>query len=126
MKVQTTVPVGSSRPSSITVSSDGDHLAVAEGATVYGYSGVRAAAVHGRPVTPQTSFSLGTAVDEFVTDVAYTGNDTLVVIHGDGDNPPAWHLTLVKGVPAGHPVVKGALKTVDSRENGTLSVWPAP
>ena len=85
---------------------------------------MRGALTHGTPFAAQTSFSLSSADDELVSDVGYTGKDTLVVLHGRVDQPVAWHLTLVKNVPAGHHAVKGSTRTSPPDQIGSLSVWP--
>jgi hypothetical protein len=126
LRVPTTVGDGLTQPTSVAVSSDGDHLAVAAGQTVYGYAGLHGAAVHGSPLTPQTSFVLGSAPGELVTDVAYTARDTLVVLHGRSGSGTRWHLTLVKRVPEGHHAVRGSTPTSQPDGPGSLSVWPAP
>lgn len=126
LKVATTLGDGLTEPTSITVSHDGRHLAVAAGPTVYGFSNVQGAASQGTPFHAQTSFSLATVGDQLVSDVAYTGKSTLVVLHGRVDQPVPWHLTLVKNVPAGHHSVKGSTRTTPPDQDGSLSVWPSP
>lgn len=126
LRVKTTIGDGSVEPSSITVSSDGDHVAVARGGKVYGYRNVLAAAKHRKPFKHQTTFDLSDLASERVSDVAYTGNDTLAVLHGDELDATAWALTLVKKVPQGDHRVRGSLTTTEPDEDGTLSVWPAP
>jgi hypothetical protein len=111
-------------PSSITISSDGDHVAVAIGNRVYTYKNVLAAIKHGAPFKPQSSFRLGTGADETVADVKYTANDTLAVLHGPSSTPTGWALTLVKKVPQGHHVIKGSTATTAPEAAGSLSVWP--
>jgi hypothetical protein len=126
LRVKTTIGDGSVEPSSITVSSDGDHVAVARGGKVYGYRNVLAAAKHRKPFKHQTTFGLSDLASERVSDVAYTGNDTLAVLHGDDLDATAWALTLVKKVPQGDHRVRGSLTTTEPDEDGSLSVWPAP
>ena len=125
LRVRTTVGDGSGPPSAITVSSDSDHLAVAAGGRIYGYRNVLGAVRHGRPFRKQTSFEINAS--ETVGDLAYTGNDTLVVLHGDPVTAADWFLTLVDKVPLGHHAVRGSISTTKpSWASGTLSVWPGP
>jgi hypothetical protein len=121
-----TVGTGTVEPSSISVSSDGDHLAVSAGKQVYGYSNVIAGVTQGKSFHLQTSFHLGTSGTEAVDDVAYTADDTLVVLHGDSASAPDWFLTLVRKVPAGHHQILGSTSTTMPEKAGSLSVWPAP
>ena len=88
LKVRTKVGDGSQPPSSITVTSDADHVAVAAGGHVFGYRNVLAAVQHGKRFHKQTSFRLGSSGTESVSDVAYTANGTLVVLHGDPASIP--------------------------------------
>ena len=124
LKAATTCRRRTHPPTGIAVSNDGNHLAVSAGPTVYGFSGVHGALTSGTPFATQTSFDPGSTDDELVSDVAYTGKDTLVVLHGRVDQPVAWRLTLVKNVPAGHHAVKGSTKTTPPDQFGSLSVWP--
>ncbi len=126
LKVRTKVGDGSHPPSSITVTSDADHVAVAAGSHVFGYRNVLAAVLHGKKFRKQTSFRLSSAATESVSDVAYTANGTLVVLHGDSASIPDWFLTLVKKVPRGHHAVRGSTSTTAPSDPGSLSVWPAP
>ena len=126
LKVRTKVGDGSHPPSSITVTSDADHVAVAAGSHVFGSRNVRAAVLHGKKFRKQTSFRLSSAGTETVSDVAYTANGTLVVLHGDSASIPGWFLTLVKKVPRGHHAVRGSTSTTAPSDPGSLSVWPAP
>jgi hypothetical protein len=125
LKVRTTVGDGSVAPSSITVSSDSDHLAIAVGGRVHGYKNVLGA-TKGEHFKKQTSFAFNAA--EEVRDVAYTANDTLVALHGDPLNATGWFLTLVKKVTGGHHVVRGSILTTEPNQDlaGSLSLWPAP
>jgi hypothetical protein len=111
-------------PVSITISADGNHVAVADDNAVYGYGRVRAAVAHGKRFKRQTRFRTGVAQDEEVRDVAYTADDDLIVLHG----VPAksWALTVVKKVTHGHHAVKGSMHTTEPDSAGSLSVWPAP
>lgn len=124
LRMRTTVGDGSTEPGSITVSADGDHLAVAVGSRVHGYRHLLAAVRHGRQVKKQTSFRLNTSARELVSDVAYTSDGTLVVLHGDTSFPRDWLLTLVRKVPLGHHAIRGSLRTTRPSESGSLSVWP--
>jgi hypothetical protein len=126
LKAKTVVGDGLTMPSSITVSGDGDHLALSVGPRIYGYSNLRAAIAHGKKLAEQTSFQLSHSGTEAVSDVAYTGKRRLVVLHGDSDADHAWSLTLVTRVPAGHHAVQGSMKTAAPAAPGSLSVWPTP
>jgi hypothetical protein len=126
LRVKTTIGDGSVVPISITVSSDADHLAVAAGAKVYGYRNVLAAVKDGKPFKRQVSFRLNGSGAERVSDLAYTNNDTLVVLHGDDAVITDWSLTLVKKVARGRHVVRDSLATTLPGADGSLSVWPAP
>jgi hypothetical protein len=126
LAVRTKVGDASLPPTSITVSSDADHVAVSAGGRVFGYRNVRAAVRDGKKFRKQTSFRLGSTDTESVTDVAYTANDTLVVLHGDSASSPDWFLTLVTKVPHGHHAVHGSTSTTQPSGPGSLSVWPAP
>lgn len=111
-------------PTSLAISADGDHVAVAIGNRVYAYKNVLAAVTKGRAFKPQTSFRLAKGADETVSDVQYTANDTLAVLHGPASTTTGWALTLVKKVPQGHHVIKGSTATTAPDEAGSLSVWP--
>jgi hypothetical protein len=124
-RLRSATRVGSSQPSSITVSSDGDHLAIADGDTVLGYGHVKAAVTHGKRFKRETRFRPSTASGEQVTDVAYTANDNLLVLHGVPD-VKHWLLTVVTKVPRGHHAVQGSMRTLAPALPGSLSVWPAP
>lgn len=117
------VTVGSGvSPRSLSVSADGNHLAVAAGNRVYGYGHVRDAVGHGRRFRLQTSFRLGRGRGELVTDVAYTPTDSLAVLHGVSGG--AWSLTLVGRVPRGHHHVNHSMPTTRPGAAGSLTVWP--
>jgi hypothetical protein len=125
LKVKTDVGNGSTGPSSVTVSPDSDHVAVAVGGKIFGFRNVHAAAMKGKHFKKQTSFRLASAPD-VVLDLAYTGNDTLAALHGDPASDTGWLFTLIKKVPKGHHAVRGSLATTQPGEAGSLSVWPAP
>ena len=124
LRVKTRVGDGSVAPAGLTVSSDGDHVAVAAGAKIYAYRHVLAAVKQHKPFKRQTSFRLGDLGSERVSDVAYTDTDTLVVLHGDDLVATDWSLTLVKKVPRGRDVVRGSSTTTRPDVSGSLSVWP--
>jgi hypothetical protein len=113
-------------PTSLAISADGDHLAVAVNHKVYAFSNVLRAVKKGRPFRLQTSFAVSSNVNDTIKDLAYTSNDTLVVLHGTAGTVTGWSLSLVKGVPRGHHRVTGSLTTPAPREEGSLSVWPTP
>jgi hypothetical protein len=117
---------GSSQPNSITISKDGDHVAVAVGNTVYAYKNVRAAIAHGKPFKLQTSFHVSPDADDVISDVAYTSNDNLLVLHGNGVTNTGWALTVVRKVPAGHHAIQGSTSTTPPEDRGTLSVYRTP
>jgi hypothetical protein len=124
LRVKTRVGDGSVAPAGLSVSSDGDHVAVAAGAKIYAYRHVLAAVKQHKPFKRQTSFRLGDLGSERVSDVAYTDTDTLVVLHGDDLVATDWSLTLVKKVPRGRDVVRGSSTTTRPDVSGSLSVWP--
>jgi hypothetical protein len=124
LRVKTRVGDGSVTPAGLTVSSDGDHVAVAAGAKIYSYRHVLAAVRQHKPFKRQTSFRLGDLGSERVSDVAYTDTDTLVVLHGDDLVATDWSLTLVKKVPRGRDEVRGSSTTTRPDVSGSLSVWP--
>jgi hypothetical protein len=111
-------------PRSLTVSPDGDHLAVVAGRRVFGYRHLHAAVAKGRKPRLQTSFRLGGKGRDAPTDVAYTANGNLVVVHGDDRN--GWSVTVVQRVTRGHHAVRGSMPTTRPAASGSLSVWPAP
>jgi hypothetical protein len=111
-------------PTSLTISADGDHVAVAVGNRVYAYKNVLAAIKKGRHFKLQTSFRLAPGADEAVADIQYTANDTLAVLHGPSTTPTGWALTLVKKVPKGRHAIKGSTATTAPEGAGSLSVWP--
>jgi hypothetical protein len=113
-------------PSSLTISANGVHLAVAVGNRIYGYKDVPATAGKPRHFKLRTSFTLGSGADEAVTDLAYTPDNTLVVLHGNAASSTDWFLTLVRKVPAGHPSIGGSTRTTPPADVGSLSVWPTP
>jgi hypothetical protein len=117
---------GVSQPNSITISKDGDHVAVAVGNTVYAYKNVRAAITKGKPFKLQTSFHVSPDADDVITDVAYTSNDNLLVLHGNGVTNTGWALTVVRKVPAGHHAIQGSTSTTPPEDRGTLSVYRTP
>jgi len=125
LREKTEVGGGSIQPSSLTISANGDHIAVSAGARVYGYRNVVAAVTHGKPFHLQTSFRLHPGGHESVSDVAYTSHKRLVVLHGDSNSPADWFLTLVDKVQAGHHAVRGSTRTTQPPQPGSLSVWPA-
>ena len=53
-----------------------------------------AAVLHGKKFRKQTSFRLSSAATESVSDVAYTANGTLVVLHGVSASIPDWSVQL--------------------------------
>ena len=112
-------------PSSLAVSANGRHIAVAVGGRVYGYKDTVSKAGR-RHFKLQTSFALGSGAHEAVADLAYTPDNTLVVLHGSTASTSRWFLTLVRKVPAGHPRIKGSVMTTAPAEVGSLSVWPTP
>ena len=114
---------GGAPPRSLTVSSDGDHLAVAAGRRIFGYGHLRAAVAKGRKPRLQTSFRLGNRGQDSVTDVAYAKNDNLLVLHGRPGG--RWFLTVVQNVARGRHTVKGSMPTSRPADSGSLSVWPA-
>lgn len=111
---------------SITVTSDRDHLAVAVGPKVYCFRNVLAAAKHRKPFKKQTSFRLSDTPSELVSDVAYTDNDTLTVLHGDASDALSWSFTLVRKVPRGDHVIRGSMSTTLPGQPGSLSACPGP
>jgi hypothetical protein len=125
LKVATTVAGGAVAPASITVSSDGDHLAVAVGSRVFGYANVLGAVKRGEAFRKQVSFRLGTESGELVDDVGYTLKDRLAVLHGKAGSTTGWGLTVVSRVPAGHHTVGASFRTTAPVTAGTLSVWPS-
>ena len=117
---------GVSKPNSITISKDGDHVAVAVGNTVYAYKNVRAAIAKGKPFKLHTSFHVSPDADDVITDVAYTSNDNLLVLHGNGVTNTGWALTVVRKVPAGHHAIKGSTSTTGPEDRGSLSLYRTP
>jgi hypothetical protein len=113
-----------SKPTGIAVSSNGDHVAVAAGSKIYGYSGLLAAMKHRGTFHRQTAFELSSSANQLVDDLAYTTGDVLVALHGSSTTSTGWQLTLVGRVPAGHHQIKGSLTTTRPRKAGSLSVWP--
>jgi hypothetical protein len=124
LRVKTRVGDGSVAPADLTVSSDGDHVAVAAGANIYAYRHALAAVKQRKPFKRQTTFRLSDLASERVSDVAYSDTDTLVVLHGDDLVATDWSLTLVKKVPRGRHVVRGSTATTRPDVSGSLSVWP--
>lgn len=112
----------SSDPASLSVSPDGDHVAVALGGRVYVYRNVHRAVTKGRPFHYVTSFKVGTGTGEAVTDVAFTANGTLVVLHSSITGS---FVTVVKKATTANPVVKGSTAVNAPDYPGSLSVWPA-
>jgi hypothetical protein len=123
LRVPTRVGPGDG-PTSITVSPDGNHLAVASGKRIFGYGHLRAAVTKGRKPRLQTSFRLGKRHQDAAFDVAYTAHGNLVVLHGDQSD--GWSLTVVTKVPRGHHAVQGSMRTTAPFASGSLSVWPTP
>jgi hypothetical protein len=117
---------GSAEPNSITISKDGDHVAVAVGSTVYAYKNVRAAIAKGKRFKLQTSFHVSSDVDDVITDVGYTSNNNLLVLHGPSSSDTGWALTVVRKVPAGHHVIKGSTSTTGPADRGSLSLYRTP
>jgi hypothetical protein len=111
-------------PVSLTISRDGDHLAVAVGHRVYVYKNVLAATSHGKAFKKQGSFRLSSSTDDVVSDVAFTSNNTLLALHGPAGTTDGWALTVVKKVTAGRHVIKGSTNTIAPDSQGSLSVWP--
>ena len=124
LRVKTRVGDGSVAPAGLTVSSDGDHVAVAAGANIYAYRHALAAVKQRKPFKRQTTFRLSDLTSERVSDVAYSDTDTLVVLHGDDLVATDWSLTLVKKVPRGRYGVRGSTATTRPDVSGSLSVWP--
>jgi len=111
-------------PSSLTISKNGKHLAVAVGNRVYGYRDV----IKGgkRHMKLQTSFTVSSDSRDAVTDLAYTPDNTLVVLHGSTQSTTDWFLTLVRKVPRGHHKILGSTRTTAPSDVGSLSIWPVP
>jgi hypothetical protein len=97
---------------------------VAAANRIYGYDGVGVAVAQGKKFKLQTTFRLVKGPAEKISDVAYTSNDTLAVLHGKQSDD--WALTLVKKVTQGHPAVKGSTSVTEPTHPGSLTVWPAP
>jgi hypothetical protein len=116
----------SAQPNSITISRDGDHVAVAVGRTVYAYKNVRAAIAKGKRFKLQTSFHVSSDMDDVITDVGYTSNNNLLVLHGPSSSSTGWALTVVRKVPAGHHAIKGSTSTTAPEDRGTLSLYRTP
>ncbi len=117
---------GSAQPNSITISKDGDHVAVAVGSTVYAYKNVRAAIAKGKRFKLQTSFHVSSDIDDVITDVGYTSNNNLLVLHGPSSSSTGWALTVVRKVPAGHHAIKGSTSTTAPEDRGSLSLYRTP
>lgn len=124
LRAQAPVGDGSVTPTSIAVSGNGNHLAVAVGDTVYGYGNVHDAIHRREAYRLQTSFTMHDTGVPVISDLAYTADDTLVVLHGDEASSSGWHLTLVRNVPKGHHAIQGSVPTTAPFGDGSMSVWP--
>ncbi len=118
-----TIPVASNRfDRSMTVSSDADHVAVSAGVAS---SDTRTCALPPTGRSSEADLVPGSTDTEAVTDVAYTANDTLFVLHG---TPRRARMVPHPGHqgPGRAPPVHGSTSTIAPRDPGSLSVWPAP